>query len=370
MPDLFSPLAFGSHTLAHRVVMAPLTRMRAVAPAYAPTDLMVEYYGQRASAGGLIITEATQISEAARGGPDTPGIYTPEQVKGWRRVTQVIHGKGGVVFMQLWHMGRISHSAYQPDGGAPWAPSAIAPQLEVTLPDRTRAPAPTPRAFTTDEIGGLIDSYVAAGKAAMEAGFDGVEIHAANGYLLEQFLQSRTNRRTDRYGGSIENRCRVVIEIAEALAQALGAAKVGIRLSPFGIANDSGEDDPMPLYSHFVGALDKISLAYLHLLEPRASGAGQKDVDHQGMPSAAVLFRPLWNGVLITAGNFKGDTAEAIVAEGHADAVAFGRCFISNPDLPERLRIGAELTPYDRPTFYSPGAKGYTDYPTMGETRC
>ncbi|MGA1179935.1 MAG: alkene reductase [Marivivens sp.] len=367
MPKLFSPLTIGTHNLSHRIVMAPLTRMRAVAPEYAPTDLMVEYYGQRASEGGLIITEATQISEAARGAPDTPGIYTPMQFKGWQRVTQAIHAKGGITFMQLWHMGRISHSAYQPDDGAPWAPSAITPQLEVTLPDRTRAPAKAPRAFSNLEIEGLIDSYLVAGKNAISSGFDGVEIHAANGYLLEQFLQSRTNQRTDRYGGSIENRCSLVIEIAETLAEALGASKVGIRLSPFGIANDSGEDDPLPLYSHLVAELNKIDLAYLHLLEPRASGAGQKDVDHQGLPSAAVLFRPLWNGVLITAGNFKDDTAEAIVAEGHADAVAFGRYFISNPDLPERLRIGADLTPYDRATFYSPGAKGYIDYPKMAE---
>jgi len=369
MAKLFSPLKLGGHILSHRVIMAPLTRMRAVAPAYAPTDLMVEYYGQRASDGGLIITEATQISETARGGPDTPGIYTAEQVKGWQRVTQAIHGKGGITFMQLWHMGRISHSSYQPDGGAPWAPSAIAPQLEVTLPDRTRAPAETPRAFSTEEIGRLIESYVAAGKNAVAAGFDGVEIHAANGYLLEQFLQSRTNQRTDRYGGSIENRCRVVIEIADALAKALGADRVGIRLSPFGIANDSGEEEPMPLYSHLVGELNKLGLAYLHLLEPRASGAGQKDVDHQGLPSAAVLFRPLWSGVLITAGNFKGDSAEEMVAAGHADAVAFGRYFISNPDLPQRLQLGAALAPYNRPTFYSPGPEGYVDYPAMTETR-
>ncbi len=369
MPKLFSPLKIGPSILQHRVVMAPLTRMRAVAPAYAPTDLMVEYYGQRASEGGLIITEATQISEAARGGPDTPGIYTPEQITGWQRVSKEIRAKGGLAFMQLWHMGRISHSSYQPDAGAPWAPSAIAPSLEVTLSDRTRVPAETPRAFTTEEIGGLIQSYVAAGKNAVAAGFDGVEIHAANGYLLEQFLQARTNQRTDRYGGSIENRCCLVIEIAQALSAALGASKVGIRLSPFGIANDSGEEEPMPLYSYLVGELNKLGLAYLHLLEPRASGAGQKDVDHQGLPSAAVLFRPLWNGVLITAGNFKGDSAEEMVAAGHADAVAFGRYFISNPDLPQRLRVGAELTPYNRPTFYSPGPEGYVDYPAMTETR-
>lgn len=365
MADLFSPLSLGNLTLDHRVVMAPLTRMRAVAPDYAPTAMMVEYYGQRANKGGLIITEATQISQAARGGPDTPGIYTDDQQAGWAKVAQAIHAKGGQVFMQLWHMGRISHPAYQPDGGAPWAPSAVAPALEVSLPDRSRVPAPTPRAFASDEIPALIQSYVEAARRAIAAGMDGVEIHGANGYLLEQFLQSRTNHRTDAYGGSIENRCRLVIEIAQALAEAIGPSRVAIRLSPYGIANDSGEDDPLPLYSHLVRALDGIGLAYLHLLEPRASGAGQKDVDHQGMPSAAETFRPMWRGVLITAGNFRAETARDVVGKGDADAVAFGRYFISNPDLPERLRQGAELTPYNRPTFYSPGPVGYTDYLPM-----
>jgi N-ethylmaleimide reductase len=199
----------------------------------------------------------------------------------------------------------------------------------------------------------------------MSADFDGVEIHAANGYLLEQFLQSRTNTRTDQYGGSIENRCRIVLEIAQALATAIGGAKVGIRLSPFGIANDSGEDDPRTLYSHLVKELDRLGLAYLHLLEPRASGAGQKDVNHENVPSAAKLFRPMWSSALIAAGNFSGESATQMVAEGHADIIAFGRLFISNPDLPARLRMGAELTPYNRPTFYSQGPVGYVDYPPM-----
>jgi len=365
MPTLFSPLALGDLTLDHRVVMAPLTRMRAVAPAYAPTEMVVEYYRQRASNGGLIITEATHVSEAARGAPDTPGIYSAAQIAGWSQVAKAIHDKGGKVFLQLWHMGRLSHASYQPDGGAPFAPSAIAAKADVLLADRSRIPCPTPRAFATEEIAGLIDTYVTAAKAAIAAGCDGVEIHAANGYLLEQFLQSRSNIRTDRYGGSIENRCRIVVEIADAIAQAIGAARVGIRLSPFGIANDSGEDDPLPLYAHLITELAPLGLAYLHLLEPRASGAGQKDVDHKDAPSAAKLFRPMWRGPLIAAGNFNRESASEMVADGHADAIAFGRYFISNPDLPERLRLGADLTPYNRPTFYSQGPEGYVDYLPM-----
>lgn len=365
MADLFSKHTVGAMTLDHRVAMAPLTRMRAVAPAYAPTDMMLEYYSQRASKGGLIITEATHICQAARGAPDTPGIYTDAQIAGWQKVAEAIHAKGGFVVMQLWHMGRLSHAQYQPDHGAPCAPSAITANAEVSLPDRSRVACPPPRSYSAEEIATLIDTYVTAARTAMSAGFDGVEIHAANGYLLEQFLQSRTNARTDQYGGSIENRCRIVIEIARAIATAIGGAKVGIRLSPFGIANDSGEDEPLPLYSHLINELDRLGLAYLHLLEPRASGAGQKDVNHENVPSAAVLFRPMWSSTLIAAGNFSRESAAQMVIDGHADIIAFGRFFISNPDLPARLREGAELTPYDRSTFYSQGPVGYTDYLPM-----
>jgi N-ethylmaleimide reductase len=229
----------------------------------------------------------------------------------------------------------------------------------------TREPFQTPRALRTDEIPGIVDGYAQAARNAMQAGFDGVEIHSANGYLLEQFLQSRTNLRTDAYGGSIENRCRLALEVTRAVAEVWGPQRVGIRLSPFGVANDSGEADPMPLYSHLIGELDEMGLAYLHLIEPRASGAGQAEVDHQGVPSAAELFRPAWRGVLIAAGNFRGDTAAQAIEQGHADAIAFGRLFISNPDLPQRLRLGAPLTPYNRATFYGGGEQGYTDYPVM-----
>jgi N-ethylmaleimide reductase len=223
-------------------------------------------------------------------------------------------------------------------------------------------PFPTPRAIDTAEIPALVQRYAQAAANAQAAGFDGVEIHSANGYLLEQFLQARTNQRTDAYGGSVANRCRLVLEVTEAVAKVWGANRVGIRLSPYGIANDSGEADPMPLYSHLIRALDPMGLAYLHLIEPRASGAGQREVDHQDVPSAARLFRSMWRGRLIAAGNFRRDNANEMLASGDADAIAFGRLFTSNPDLPERLRTGAPLTPYNRATFYTRGPEGYVDF--------
>ncbi len=362
---LFTPISLGGLSLSHRVVMAPLTRMRATVPANAANDMMARYYAQRASRGGLIIAEASQISPDGKGAPCTPGIHSAEQIAGWKLVSDAVHAGGGKIYLQLWHMGRLSHPSHQPDGGQPIAPSAIAANVDITTADFKRVPCPTPRALETDEIPALVERYAQAARNAMAAGFDGVEIHAANGYLLEQFLQSRTNRRTDAYGGSIENRCRLVLEVTRAVGAVWGPGRVGIRLSPFGIANDSGEDEPMPLYSHLIGELDKLGLAYLHLIEPRASGAGQREVDRKDVPSAAQLFRPMWHGVLIAAGNFRGDSADAMLATGDADAIAFGRFFISNPDLPERLRTGAAFTPYNRATFYSRGPEGYIDYPTL-----
>lgn len=345
--------------------MAPLTRMRATRPGNIPNALNAEYYGQRATRGGLIICEASQVAPEGQGVPASPGIHSQEQVEGWRGVTEAIHAEGGKVFLQLWHVGRISHPSHQPGGQMPVAPSAIAAEGMALTADFQREPFPTPRALLREDISGLLRSYEQAARNAQAAGFDGVEIHSANGYLLEQFLQSRSNRRTDEYGGSIENRCRLPLEVARTVASVWGPERVGIRLSPFGIANDSGEAEPLPLYSHLISELDKLGLAYLHLIEPRASGAGQREVDHKNVPSACELFRPMWHSVLITAGNFKGDEAEATVAKGSADAIAFGRYFISNPDLPERLRHGAELTPYNRATFYGGGSEGYTDYPRL-----
>jgi N-ethylmaleimide reductase len=363
--SLFTPLQIGPYRLAHRVVMAPLTRMRAARPGNVPKALNAVYYEQRATEGGLIIAEATQVSPTGQGMPATPGIHSQEQVKGWRLVTDAVHAKGGLIFLQLWHVGRISHSSHQPNGGLPVAPSAIAAKGKAITASFDRVPLETPRALEASEIPALVQSYADAARNAWEAGFDGVEIHSANGYLLEQFLQLRSNQRGDAYGGSIENRARLMLDVVQAVAAVWGPDRVGIRLSPFGVANDSGEADPMPLYTYAIKELAKFGLAYLHFIEPRASGAGQAEVDHKDVPSAAELFRPIWPGVLMTAGNFKGDGAEAAVAAGHADAIAFGRFFISNPDLPERLRKCAPLTPYNRATFYGGDAAGYTDYPRL-----
>ena len=368
-PCLFSPLQIGPYQLRHRVVMAPLTRMRAERPSLAPRPLNAEYYAQRATPGGLIIAEASPVMAGGFGNPGVPGIYSEAQIKGWRNVVDAVHAKGGFIFLQLWHVGRVSHSSFQPGGLLPVAPSAvpIAAELKTMTADGKPASYETPRALEIAEVAGIVEAFRRAASNAMKAGFDGVEIHGANGYLIEQFLQSRSNLRTDQYGGSIENRARFLMEITQAVIGVWGANRVGVRLSPYGIANDSGEADPMPLYTHVVQALNPLGLAYLHFIEPRSSGAGRAEVNHQNVPSAMVLFRPIWNGVLITAGGFTGETANAAIAEGHADAIAFGRIFISNPDLPRRLREGFPLTPYDRATFYGGEEKGYTDYPLYGE---
>jgi len=369
-PSLFSPLQIGPHRLQHRVVMAPLTRMRAERSSFAPRALNAEYYGQRATPGGLIIAEASPVMATGRGNPATPGIYSDAQIRGWRGVVDAVHAKGGVIFLQLWHVGRVSHSSFQPGGAPPVAPSAVpitGNAMMATTADGKMVPYETPRALETAEVKGIVDAFRQAAINAMKAGFDGVETHGANGYLLEQFLQSHTNLRTDRYGGSIENRARLLLEITAAAIEIWGANRVGVRLSPYGVANGSGEADPMPLYSHAIKALDALGLAYLHFIEPRSSGAGRAEVNHQNVPSAMVLFRPIWRGVLISAGGFTGETAEAAIAEGHADAIAFGRIFISNPDLPRRLQHGFPLTPYNRATFYGGEEAGYTDYPVYGE---
>jgi N-ethylmaleimide reductase len=368
-PSLFSPLQVGPYRLNHRVVMAPLTRMRAERPSLAPRPLNAEYYGQRATPGGLIIAEASPVMATGHGSPGTPGIYSEQQIKGWRGVVDAVHAKGGLIFLQLWHVGRVSHSSFQPGGVLPVAPSAvpISAALKTMTADGKPAPYETPRALETSEIAGVVDSFRQAARNALRAGFDGVEIHGANGYLIEQFLQSHTNLRTDRYGGSIANRTRFLMEIAQAVIDVWGVERVGVRLSPYGVANDSGEADPMPLYTHVIESLDPLGLAYLHFVEPRSSGAGRAEVNHQNVPSAMVLFRPIWSGVLISAGGFTGETAEAAIAAGHADAVAFGRIFISNPDLPRRLKHGFPLTPYNRATFYGGEEAGYTDYSAYDE---
>jgi N-ethylmaleimide reductase len=365
-PSLFSPLKVGPYRLQHRVVMAPLTRMRADRSSFAPRALNAEYYGQRATPGGLLIAEATPVTVTGRGNPGVPGIYSDAQIAGWRSVVDAVHAKGGLIFLQLWHVGRVSHSSFQPKAAAPVAPSAVPITGEGMLAmtaDGKMVPYETPRALDAAEVQDVVEAFRQAAVNARQVGFDGVEIHGANGYLLEQFLQTRSNLRTDRYGGSIENRTRLLLEITQAAISVWGSDRVGVRLSPYGIANGSGEADPMPLYTHVVQSLDALGLAYLHIIEPRSSGAGRAEVNWQNVPSAMMLFRPIWRGVFIAAGGFTGESAEAAIAQGHADAIAFGRIFISNPDLPHRLQHGLPLTPYNRATFYGGEAVGYTDYP-------
>ncbi|WJR79455.1 alkene reductase [Bradyrhizobium sp. NP1] len=368
-PSLFSPLDAGPCHLKHRVVMAPLTRMRAARPSLAPRPLNAQYYTQRATPGGLLIAEASPVVASGFGNPGVPGIWSEAQVAGWRAVVDAVHARGGFIFLQLWHVGRVSHSSFQPGGALPVAPSAVAisTDFKAMTSDGKVAAYETPRALETAEIAGIIENFRTAARNAMDAGFDGVEIHGANGYLLEQFLQSRSNRRTDRYGGGIENRARLLLEVTQAAIDVWGANRVGVRLSPYGIANDSGEADPMPLYTHVVERLNPLGLAYLHVIEPRSSGAGRAEVNWQNVPSAMMLFRPIWKGVLIAAGGFTGEAANEAIAAGHADAVAFGRIFIANPDLPRRLQRGWPLNPYNRATFYGGEEAGYTDYPFYDE---
>jgi N-ethylmaleimide reductase len=363
-PSLFSPLRLGPYELAHRVVMAPLTRMRAGA-SNVPNALAPLYYGQRASKGGFIVAEATQVTPFGQGYPATPGIHSDGQVEGWKKVVDAVHVKGGLIFLQLWHVGRSSHSSFLPGGALPVAPSAIAiTGLQSFTADWKQVPYETPRALALEEIPGVVDAYREGARNAMAAGFDGVEVHGANGYLLEQFLHSRTNRRSDAYGGAIENRARLLLDVTRAVAGVWGADRIGVRLSPFNVYNDMGDDDPIALYGHVLARLSELDLAYLHLIVGR-DGPG-KDVDH---PEDVDQLRPFWRRPLILAGGFSGESADAAIRAGRADAVAFGRQFIANPDLPERLRQGAPLNAYHRATFYGGGAAGYTDYPALADAQ-
>lgn len=367
-PHLFTPLDAGALRLKHRVVMAPLTRMRADPTGNTPRPLNVEYYAQRATPGGLIVAEASQISPTGQGYPQTPGIYSPEQIAGWREVTSAVHAKGGLITLQLWHVGRVSHSGFQPDGASPVAPSAVAARGKHFAGGWAMDDFQTPRALETVEVEAIVEGYRQGAQNALAAGFDGVELHGANGYLIEQFLQSRSNRRTDKYGGSITNRIRLLQEVTAALVEVAGSDRVGVRLSPFGAANDSGEDEPIPLYRAAISALAEFKLAYLHLIEPRATLTAPPEGATE-IPSATTLFRRDWPGVLIGAGGYDGPSAEAAVAGGTADAIAFGRAFIANPDLVQRLRVDAPWNPQNRATFYGGDAAGYTDYPTLEQVR-
>ncbi|ADZ42536.1 TPA: alkene reductase [Yersinia enterocolitica] len=360
---LFSPLKVGALTLPNRVFMAPLTRLRSIEPGDIPTPLMAEYYRQRASA-GLIITEATQISFQAKGYAGAPGLHTQEQLNAWKKITQAVHDEGGHIAVQLWHVGRISHNSLQPDQQAPVAPSAIAADTRTTVRDETgawvRVPCSTPRALETEEIPGIINDFRQATANAREAGFDYIELHAAHGYLLHQFMSPASNQRTDQYGGSIENRTRLTLEVVDATAAEWGAERIGIRISPLGPFNglDNGEDqEEAALY--LIEELNKRHIAYLHISEP--DWAGGKPYSDAFRDAVRARFK----GVIIGAGAYTAEKAENLIEKGFIDAVAFGRSYISNPDLVERLQQDAPLNEPDGETFYGGGAKGYTDYPKL-----
>jgi len=340
--------------------------MRSVQPGNIPQALNAEYYAQRASA-GLIVSEATQISPQGQGYPATPGIYSPEQVAGWKLVTDAVHKKGGRIVLQLWHVGRISHSSLQPGSALPVAPSAIPANNSGTYTAEWKStPILTPRALETHEIPGIVADYKRGAENAKVAGFDGVEVHGANGYLLDQFLQDGSNHRTDQYGGAIENRARLLLEVIDASVAVWGAGHVGVRLSPYGTFNDMSDSDPVALFTYVLKELSRRKIAYVHLIEPRSSSAGAQDENLKERPDAAQIFRSAFKGVLISAGGYDRAGAVESVGSGKVDAVAFGRFYISNPDLPERLKAAAPLNNYDRSTFYGGAEKGYTDYPRKG----
>lgn len=358
---LFSPVRIGEMDLKHRVVMAPLTRLRANLDTDAPGDLMIEYYKQRASDGGLIISEATTITPDNRGYLGAPGIYNDEQVAGWSRITQAVHAQGGRIYLQLWHVGRTSHEDLN-GGRVPVAPSAV-PYDGLAYTRNGWVPATPPRALSEDEIQDVVELYRAAAARAVAADFDGVEIHAANGYLPDQFLQDISNKRTDRYGGGVEKRAQFLLDVATAVKSVWGAKRFGVRLSPSGTFNGMGDSDPESLFDHVARRLDQLDMSYLHIVEPRVKGS--QDVEGMEHPIATARLRKLFSAPIISAGGYDGQKAEAVIASGDADLVAFGRHFIANPDLPERLRAGASLNRYDRDTFYGGTEKGYTDYPFL-----
>jgi N-ethylmaleimide reductase len=360
---LFTALRLGALTIPNRIVMPALTRMRS-APGGVPQPIAVDYYAQRASA-GLIITEATAISALAHGYPQMPGIHTEDQIAGWRAVTAAVHAQGGRIAMQLVHHGRWSHSLYNPDGSLPVAPSAIAPPGTIYTPTFTQVPYETPRALRTAELPGIVEAFRTAARSALTAGFDAVEIHGANGFLLDQFLQDGSNLRTDDYGGTIENRARLLFEVVDGVAGDIGEDRVAVRLSPHGNLGGLTDSDTPRDFTYVVSELSRRQIAWLHLIEPRASSAGIADDASIDSANNIALFAKSFEGPVITAGGYTAASAIDVVEAGLADAVAFGRMFIANPDLPERLRRDAALNPFDRTTSYGGDARGYTDYPRL-----
>ncbi len=369
---LFQPIKVGRFQLPHRIVMAPLTRSRARQPGNVPSPLNACYYQQRASA-ALIVSEATQISMQGQGYAWTPGIHSREQVEGWRLVTDAVHEAGGRIVLQMWHVGRISHPSLQPDCMPPVAPFPIRPEgmafIENDRGEGELVPFETPRALQLEEMPYLVRQYERAARNAIKAGFDGVEVHGANGYLLDQFLCTGTNHRTDAYGGPVENRARLLLEVVDAVTDVWGADAVGVRLSPMATANDIRDDDPLTTFTYATRELDARKLAYLHVVNPAMASL------ESGTPRSTAAMQMLqriregWHGPLMLAGGFDAETAEEWLRDGRADLIAIGRKYIANPDLPERLRVHAPLNADDRTTYYGGGEKGYTDYPSLAQER-
>ncbi|OAJ55015.1 alkene reductase [Paraburkholderia ginsengiterrae] len=360
---LFSQTNVGTLNLKHRVVLAPLTRMR-TEPGNVPGDAMVEYYAQRASEGGLLITDATAVAPLGIAYVDAPGMWTRDQVAGWKRVVQAVHAKGGHLFVQLWHAGRQAHPA-NTGGLTPVAPSALRSLEHAAIRDEHGDIAETelvvPRELETDEIAGIVEQFRQSAILAKEAGFDGIELHGANGYLFEQFLLDGSNHRTDAYGGPIENRAKFLFDTLDAVVGVWGPHRVAVRLSPSGTYGTMSDSDPHATFGYVAARLNGYDLAYLHVIEPRISGIVERESNESEVSSKDI--RRVFKGPLVAAGGFTRDSAEQIVIDGHADLVAFGRMFIANPDLPDRLRHGLPLNRYDRSTFYGGDTRGYTDYP-------
>ena len=359
---LFEPVQVGALHLANRMVMAPLTRNRAGA-GLVPGPFAADYYAQRATA-GLIIAEATQVSAQAQGYADTPGCYTDDQVRGWRKVTNAVHAKGGSIVVQLWHTGRISHTSFQRDGAAPVGPSAIRAQTKTFVAGKGFVDVSMPRALELQEMPGIVADFRHAARCAMEAGFDGVELHGAHGYLLDAFLRDGTNHRSDAYGGAIANRARLLREVAEACIEAIGAARLGVRLSPVSTAGDSHDSDPQALFNHVVEMLNRLGLAYLHVVEGETGGA------RDSLPFDYAALRDRFDGAWMVNNGYGHAMALQAVASGRADLVSFGRLFIANPDLVARFRTDAPCNALMEPgTFYGGGSHGYTDYPSLEQSR-
>jgi N-ethylmaleimide reductase len=365
MNKLFTQTTVGSSQLKHRVVLAPLTRMR-TEKGNVPGDLMIEYYSQRASDGGLLITDATAVSQLGIAYVDAPGIFTVDQAIGWKRVVNAVHAKGGQIFLQMWHAGRQAHSA-NAGGATPVAPSALRSLESAAIRDQdgniVEAELEVPRALEVHEIRAIVEQFRYGAILAKEAGFDGVELHAANGYLFDQFLQDGTNHRVDAYGGPVENRARLLLETLDEVTAVWGPGRVAVRLAPSGKYGTMSDSNPHATFGYVVEKLNDYDLAYLHIIEPRVRGI--EDVESNESDFTSKDARQLFNGRIVAAGGFTRESAQQILDDGHADLIAFGRLFVSNPDLPERLRTGAPLARYDRSTFYGGNSKGYTDYPAL-----